>query len=338
MKKTNVLILSATASAINYKNSLLDDKNISLHFTDSSKYAAGLYAEGIIPIIVPRSREQELYKKALDKIIDKYKIDVLIPTSDHDMEGVAKLLLNGWKPSVKMFDFDPHKLLLYTHKARLMERLSELGIEIPATYQNKKEFTYPLVIKPAREGGSKGVWIVKDEKDFEDKYAQVKTTFGNEIVFQQFIPGTTGSIHVVLLLYGNDGNIYGEIVSRSALTFMTWGGGGNAGEIIDNPALIDTAKDIIEKLGGWKGSINLEFKKNSENDKYYLMEINCRLNGYSYLTSMNGLNFPKAVVELLLYGKTSHLNYKVIKEHRNFITTFREMPVNEWMDNSADGL
>src|SRR5688500_18644294 len=122
MKKVNVLILSATASAINYKNSLLKNAAIQLFFTDTSEYAAGLYANDVKPLLIPRSRDLDKYRIALNTIILKFKIDILIPTSDYDMEAIANLKMNSWKPQVLMFDFDPKKLLLYSHKLNLMEK------------------------------------------------------------------------------------------------------------------------------------------------------------------------------------------------------------------------
>ena len=108
------------------------------------------------------------------------------------------------------------------------------------------------------------------------------------------------------------------------------GGGGNAGLIVEEPDLLSKAKSIIESLGGWHGPVNLEFKQHSKNGEFYLMEINCRLNGYSYLTSMNGLNFPAAIIDLLSKNDTPFLSFDNIKKHSNFIMAFREKPIPQW--------
>ena len=327
----NILILSSTASAINYKNSLADNKEYRLFFSDASKFAAGLYDERITPVLVPLARDKENYRKALEKIITENKIDMLIPTSDHDMEGVAALLKDGWNPSVKMFKFNTEDFFLYTHKKMLAEKIKELGFNSIRVFSEKEEVTFPVVIKPTREGGSKGVWIVDNEKDYNEKLTLVKKQFGNDIIIQEYIPGETGSIFVVLLLFGQDKKLYGEVVTQSSLTFMTWGGGGNAGNIVEKPDLLEYAKKILHDLGGWQGPINMEFKQHSGNGKYYLMEINCRLNGYSYLNSMNGLNFPQGAINLLEKGQTDMISSKGLKERKNFILSYREKSIPDWV-------
>lgn len=327
----NILVLSATASAINYKNSLADDRNYRLFLTDASKFAAGLYDERITPLLIPLARAREKYKNMLDDIIEKYAIDILIPTSDHDMEAVASLLQQGWLPKAAMFRFDTEKFFLYTHKRDLAEKMQSLGFDSMRLFKEDDKITFPVVVKPTREGGSKGVWIVNDEKDFKEKLALVKSQFGTDIVIQEYIPGGTGSIFVVLLLYNNEGELRGEVVTQSSLTFMTWGGGGNAGDIVDRPDLLEYAKRILQSLGGWKGPINMEFKQHQGSGKYYLMEINCRLNGYSYLNTMNGLNFPKGVVELLEKGETAFISPKNIRQKKNFVINYREKLVEQWV-------
>jgi predicted ATP-grasp superfamily ATP-dependent carboligase len=116
---------------------------------------------------------------------------------------------------------------------------------------------------------------------------------------------------------------------------MTWGGGGNAGAIVDEPELLRQARAVIAALGGWAGPVNLEFKRHRDNGRFYLMEVNCRLNGYSYLTTMNGLNFPAAVVDLLHTGRTPYLSLSRARPVRNFVVGFRELPVKDWCSDAA---
>lgn len=331
----NVLVLSATASAINYQKALAGRRDLRLFLTDASRFASGLYGENVIPLIVPRARDLERYREALDRILRDHAIDVLIPTSDHDMEGVMELLHQGWDPPVAMFrpNYEVYRTL--THKGRLIEAMRARGLECPAVYDSPQAVRFPAVVKPAREGGSKGIWIVNDAAELRDRLAAVRGSFRGDVVLQEYIPGGTGSIYVALLLYGPDGRVCGEVASNSYLTFMTWGGGGNAGAVVDEPELLAQAKHIIERLGGWAGPVNLEFKRHQGNGRFYLMEVNCRLNGYSYLYTMNGLNFPSAVVDLLLTGQTPYLSLPRGVARKNFVVGFREKVVEGWADEAA---
>ena len=327
----NVLILSATASATNYRKALRDREDLNLFFTDINPRSSGFYDDRITPLVIPRSRNYDAYRDALDRIIQEHSIDILIPTSDHDMQGIAYLRKHGWEPNVKMFDFDPDQLFLFVHKEKVMEKLSTLTNGIPKNYHSESEYKFPCVIKPIMEGGSKGVSIVETIDELREKEEELVALYGDEYVIQEFIPGDTGSIYVALLLYGDDGKLYGEALSHSTLTFMTWGGGGNAGKLVHNQEVLDQAKEIVNMLGGWKGPINLEFKQSDQSGEFYLMEINCRLNGYSYLTTMNGMNFPAAIIDLLTKGDTAFLKMPTPENSVNFIVNLREKPVDAWV-------
>ena len=52
----NVLVLSGTASAINFINSFAGDPEVRLHITDANPYCPGLYAAGIVAHQLPRAR------------------------------------------------------------------------------------------------------------------------------------------------------------------------------------------------------------------------------------------------------------------------------------------
>jgi predicted ATP-grasp superfamily ATP-dependent carboligase len=332
---TNVLVLSATASAINYKKALAGRGDLRLFISDASPFASGLYGDNVVPLLVPRARDLAPYRTALDRVIDRHRIDLLVPTSDHDMEGVMELLHEGWGPPVAMFRPDYAVYRTLTHKAGLMEAMLRAGLRAPAVYHSPDEVRYPAVVKPAREGGSKGVWIVHNRQELDERLAAVQNRYRGDVVLQQYIPGETGSIFVALLLYGQDGRLYGEVASHSHLTFLTWGGGGTAGTVVDEPGLLEQARTIIDRLGGWAGPVNLEFKRHQDTGEFYLLEVNCRLNGYSYLYTMNGLNFPAAVVDLLRDGLTAFLSAPAAQARRNFVIGFREQPVGEWARGAA---
>lgn len=323
-----ILVLSATASAINYIKALSGRPDLELLVSDASRFASGLYYPGVTPLVIPPARRLEAYHAALQAIIEQHGVQVLIPTSDHDMAGVMELLHRGWDPPVHMFrpDFQTYRLL--ADKGALNQRMLELGFAAPRLYRKPPQRGYPLVVKPAREGGGKGVFVVGGRRELEARCRSVGRAYGQDLVLQEYIPGGLGSIYVALLLYGPDGLLYGQAASNSSLTYLTWGGGGNAGGLVDEPELLDQARQIIQALGGWQGPVNLEFKRHAGNGRFYLMEANCRLNGYSYLTTMNQMNFPAAVVDLLTRGTTEPLI--PAEQRRNFILGFRERLVEQW--------
>jgi predicted ATP-grasp superfamily ATP-dependent carboligase len=326
----NVLVLSATASAINVIKSLQGDPSLRLFVTDLSRYASGLYQSGVTPIIVPPARALDDYRAALDRIIIRDEIDIVIPTSDRDVEGVVTLIDKGWDPPVAMFRPALRAQQLLANKLALAKHVRTHGLPAPAIWESLDEATFPVVIKPLREGGGKGVFVADDRRSAENAIIRCAEGFGRDYAIQEYIPGGVGSTYISLMLYDQSGTLVANDVMRSSQTYFTWGGGGNAGYPSQDEDIASASQAIVKAVGGWRGPLNLEFRRHEETRKIYVIDGNCRLNGYSYLTTMNGSNYPRAIVDILS-GKDTSLSFCISKKARNFVLSFRETLVDAWV-------
>jgi carbamoylphosphate synthase large subunit len=327
-----VLVLSGTASAINYIKSLAGEPDLRLHVTDTDPYCPGLYAPGVIPHWLPRARDTKAYRAALDRLVTEEAIDVLIPTSDYDVAAVVDYLHDGWSPPLALFHppWAAHQCL--AHKQRLTARLTVTRAElVPRTWRSDEASAAacPVVVKPVAESGGKGVSVVRDPADLPPALARARGLYGDDYIIQQYIPGRT---YVVTLVFGHDGEVVVAAAMRSHLTFFTWGGGGCAGELVDDPEPVRLSIEAINACGGWRGPINLEWQRHEATGRYYLFEANCRLNGYSYLTTMNGLCLPKVVLSLLTGTPLPSLELAPPPHRSNFALGFRETLVDRWIE------
>lgn len=298
-----VLLLSASSSAINVIKSLGSETGVQLLVTDADKYAPGLYVDGIKPFVIPRARDISSYRSTLDRIIHDYNVNILIPTSDHDMAAIMRLRADGWSCRAKMFKPPQTAFRRLINKRSLTEYLSnERPDLIPKTWFSRKDIQLPVVIKPKGESGAKGVRICRSRVQLDEAWDHCVSIYGEEPIAQEYIPGGPGSMHVAVLLYDSDGEYSAGATSVSTRTLYTWGGGGIAGyEVVDDD-LLEKAREVIDLGGGWCGPINLEFKLCASTNKFFLIEVNARLNGYSYLTTMNGLDLPRRMLEILTNG------------------------------------
>jgi predicted ATP-grasp superfamily ATP-dependent carboligase len=331
----NVMVLSGNASAINYIKSFADDPDIRLHITDADPYCPGLYAPGVTPHVVPYARDTVRYRASLDRLLIEHAIDILIPTSDYDIEGVVHYLKDGWVPNVAIFRPPFEAFAVLRHKGRLMAHLAErMPLVVPQTWIGVEEawqWPFPIVIKPTRESGGKGVTIVRHRNDLAAAVERIRTLYGHEFLAQQFIPGNT---YIVSMIYDRDGRLVISVPMRSHLTFFTWGGGGCAGEVVDEPGLVRLCAEVADAAGGWSGPINFEWRRHAETGAFYLMEANCRLNGYSYLTTMNGVCLPRIVLALLTDAPLPAVTPPA-RRNRNFVLGFRETLVNRWVERAG---
>jgi carbamoylphosphate synthase large subunit len=336
---TRVLVLSATATAINFIHSLRDVAGLQLFATDSNRYSPGLYCPWVTPIVVPRAGEREAYRQALDEAIASHGIDVLIPTSDYDVDAVVALVADGWDPPVRLFRPSAQQHANLGHKARLVRVLSgPLHQHVPRTWTPPVpppgELPYPIVAKPIGLSGGRGVSVVERAAHLPAVLARLQREPGTSFLLQEFIPGRTC---VLTMIYDESGRLVVSVAMRSHRTFFTWGGGGSAGELIVDPDLHELGRRIIEAAGGWRGPINLELRRHEHSGVWYVFEANCRLNGYSYLTTMNGLNLPLITVALLTGQPLPSLEPVGVEQRRNFVLGFREMQVDGWADDRFSG-
>jgi biotin carboxylase len=204
---------------------------------------------------------------------------------------------------------------------------------VPRTWHScdgTADLEFPVVVKPTGESGGKGISIVERKEDLISAIARVRAVFGEDFVIQQYIPGRT---YIASMVYDHAGDLVIAISMRSHVTFFTWGGGGCAGEIVDDPELLRLCVQVAEATGGWRGPINFEWRRHAETSAFYLLEANCRLNGYSYLTTMNGVPLPRIVLALLT-GQPLPALSKPSERTRNFILGFRETLVDRWQKDT----
>lgn len=105
------------------------------------------------------------YKKEILEIVAKESIDVLIPTASWDVDFYAG---NAFLQRVKMLLPDDFTNRLLSNKDTCYRYLNELGIQTPKIIEDRKQIladSYPLLFKPRKSSGSKGVQKICNEFD-----------------------------------------------------------------------------------------------------------------------------------------------------------------------------
>jgi carbamoyl-phosphate synthase large subunit len=285
-KISTVLIPGASAPAgINTIKSLrLADFKGKILSTDSNSLSAGFYLSDYYEVI-PEA-EAEDYLKVLLNVVDKYNIEILMPSSGYDIfpfsEFKSKLKKHGVIPVVsdrKILEICRDKLSTYNHLNRIFN--------LPFTTLNPDEVVnYPIIAKPRFGKGSRDIIQVNDEQ--EKKY--ICSKFPN-MIYQEFLPGDEYTIDVMSDLEGN------PIVSVPRVRLQTKSGISTKGKIILDEGLIEESMKIVKKLK-IIGPSCIQMKKDHL-DQFKLVEINPRLGGGTIFTTLAGANFPKMVIDLV---------------------------------------
>jgi carbamoyl-phosphate synthase large subunit len=260
----------------------------------------GIYMHDIVDktyrIPYPSDGSDVLIKRVLE-INQKEKIDILIPNFDAELMAFMKardiLLKAGihtFLPELKQFE--------ERHKTNLPDFGKKYNVNVPASKpvsslselkEISKEFDYPLVIKGKFYDAS----IANNYEQAVIYYHKISAKWGLPVVVQEFVRGT--EVNVVALGDGK-GNTIGAVPMRKL--YITDKGKAWSGITLDDNKMLDLTHHIIEATK-WRGGMELELIK-TDDQKFYLIEINPRIPAWVYLAVGAGQNIPEALVKMAL--------------------------------------
>jgi D-alanine-D-alanine ligase len=168
-------------------------------------------------------------------------------------------------------------------------------------------FDLPWVIKPATEGSSVGVTILKDLKDFEEALEKA-FSYGSRVLVEKYIAGK--EVHIGIL----NGRVLGGVEVRPSLEFYSYEAKYTSGltDYILPPEINEEAYEKAQAASlaahsalGCKGSTRVDLRIDSEGIPHVL-EVNTLpgMTGTSLLpkiAKLAGLGFPE-LIEAILKG------------------------------------
>ena len=263
----------------------------------------GIYMENIsdkvYQIPYPSAGSDNLIER-IEYIHSKENLQVLIPNFDAElftfMKAEEKLKSMGiatFLPTIKQFE--------ERHKSELPEYGEKYDLDIPESKaitslseikDLQNEFDYPLLVK----GKFYDAYLAYNKSQVTEHFNKISSKWGVPIIIQQFIRGT--EVNVVAVGDGK-GNTIGAVPMRKQ--YITDKGKAWGGITLTDQKLLDITYDLIRKTK-WRGGMELEIIKTNDN-KYYIIEINPRIPAWVYLAVGAGQNLPEALVKLAL-GET----------------------------------
>jgi carbamoyl-phosphate synthase large subunit len=150
-----------------------------------------------------------------------------------------------------------------------------------------EDFEYPLVIK----GKFYDAYVANNLDQAENYFNKLSAKWGLPVIVQEFVMGT--EVNVVALGDGN-GNTIGSVPMRKL--YITDKGKAWSGITLDDQKMLELTRNLISATR-WRGGMELELIR-SDDDEYYLIEINPRIPAWVYLAVGAGQNIPEALVKL----------------------------------------
>ncbi|MBF0119191.1 MAG: ATP-grasp domain-containing protein [Desulfobacterales bacterium] len=218
--------------------------------------------------IAPPASDIGYFEFVIDTI-KREEIDFFLPISEPEIRAIniirEKIELMG----VKLLLNNSFIIETFLDKFKTVDFINSIGYRAPRTSLLKNYdgcFGFPVVVKPISGYGSKKLWIVRDEKDFE--YIRLKDD--GFLIVQEYI-GT----HLEEYTTGvfSDGKKVSSITFRRKLGF-----GGLSVEAIlaDDPFITELSLKVAQS-SNLIGSINIQSRRLINENIFVPFEINPRI-------------------------------------------------------------
>jgi D-aspartate ligase len=189
-------------------------------------------------------------------------------------------------------------------KAKTYELADKLGIPCPQTFVvsgiselQSLNARLPLAIKPAiKENffyvtGAKA-WRANTAEELERLYNNaIRYIPPQEILIQEIIPGDGRDQYSYCAFYQN-GRPHSTLVARRTRQHpREFGRAATYVETVEEPAIEEIAEQFLKAIE-YHGLVEIEFKRDSRDGKFKLLDVNARPWGFHGLGSACGVDFP----------------------------------------------
>lgn len=280
---TTVLVTGVGgAGGVGAVKSLLAETDHEIVGLDANPTAAGIHLADA-GTAVPLATDDD-WPTAVAAAVDRFGVDVVIPTVDEELAELPRLrkALPSETPIVA-----PRQSVIDAalDKYEMHQWLADAGHDVPATWLASEadrvdEAVFPVIVKPRRGRGSRGVRRVDDESALHDHLDRTERNPADLLV-QEYLDGPEFTTSVVGT---QDGRLLGvvpkEAIEKDGSTVL--------GATRRAPAVAESCRDIFETLDP-DGPVNVQQVLDAEGVPRTI-EVNPRFSSTSCLTAAAGVD------------------------------------------------
>jgi predicted ATP-grasp superfamily ATP-dependent carboligase len=251
----------------------------------------------------PASTDADAFLAHLDATVRRHRPGMILPVGAAAC-GLLSRHRDRW-PGVAVVLPPSDVMDRALDKRSMLALATELGIAVPRTEEPADDADleragaivgYPLVIKAPLEGRT-GVAYVDEAAGLMSAVAAYRERYGLPAgtmpLLQQRIVGPGLGVFATY----QAGRLRRVMAHRRLREFPVNGGESTCCELVDDPALRDAGRRVLDALG-WHGVAMVEFKRNHADGRDYLMEVNPKLWGSLDLALAAGADFPLDLVRI----------------------------------------
>lgn len=263
-----------------------------------------------VKIQVPAVYDPEYVNITL-RICEEQKIDALFSLNDLELPILAENKAKFEAKGVKVVVSDPQVIDIAFDKYKTAQWVESLGLTAPKTYVRledcKKalaagEIAFPLFMKPRWGSGSIGLESIADMEELDIYYGLLmkkikKTILATASVGDEYImiqEKLTGSEFGLDIMNGLDGKNIGVSVKQK---LAMRAGETDKAVTVDLPEVREMGRKIGEALGHI-GNLDVDIMQRADG-AYCVLELNPRFGGGFPFSYEAGVNFPKAMIQMI---------------------------------------
>lgn len=240
------------------------------------------------------------YIDALADIVQREKIDLLIPLIDSELPAIASAVERFSALGCRALISSSPCVEVCRDKLLTFRKLTEAGIDTPTTslwiaMVEQKRHRFPYFLKPRSGSAAMGNHVVRSVDELRTFGGLVK-----DAIVQEFVKGTEYTLDVYIDFEGR----VRCVVPRKRLEVRT--GEVSKGLIVKDRAIMDVGHRVADTLGDCRGIITVQCMVTPQG-RIRVIEINPRFGGGAPLSIHAGADFPKWILQELL-GQKPRIN------------------------------
>jgi carbamoyl-phosphate synthase large subunit len=289
LRTARVMVTGAGGpAAVSVMKSLRADPSVSLVAADMDPWAAGLY---LVPpdarTLVPAGSDPGFADAVLARCV-AMGVDVLIPTCDAELRPLGQARAVFREAGVELLLAPDPALDVCLDKLALADRCAG-QVPVPRTEPLDQAdpglWTYPVMVKPRRGSGSRGIRVVESGRELTEMQASA------DYLVQEYLPGTEYSIDVLADVTGH------VVASVPRVRERVDSGVSVAGRTLHDPELERFGAEVAA-VTGLTYVANVQFRRDAAG-RPALLEVNPRFPGTMPLTVASGVDMPLMALDTL---------------------------------------
>lgn len=246
---------------------------------------------------------------ALEALIRDFRIDLVLPTNDQSALPL-QLKRNRFEPLTRVYLLPDETYRLCADKNLTWELGASHGVPVPRqqhvdtvdqALQAAAGFGYPLVLKPTTSATEQDPFhrrrVHKVRSEPETREVALEMLRSGPVLAQENFIGVGVGVEVLC--------DHGEILlafQHERVHEPIQGGGSSYRRCVPlEPAMLEATRKMMRSMD-YTGVAMVEFKRNTSDGRWILVEINARFWGSLALSVAAGVDFPLHLVRLLLEG------------------------------------